>query len=241
MRVRRRRPCFLQIDDRPFPDLAALAQGKLTLVPTTQALLLCSFSGVPILVAPEELPVLARLGDRDWTDANALATRTGITEEAIRSLVARQVLVSDGPESEDLRAKEDALEAVGWAPTAALFHAQTRWSGQGGEHSLEKDDLNERLRAHAATFGPPPPEFVTRADARAVVDLPAPPVLAAPWTERRTTRAFRQDVELSLADLSAILAGVFAPRGSEDVGEGLRFLTKTSPSGGGLHPRDWSW
>jgi putative peptide maturation dehydrogenase len=236
MRVRRRRPCVLQIEDRPFPDLAALAQGRVTLVPTTQALLVCPFTGVPILVAADELPLLARLGDQDWTEATDLVTRGWATETGLRSMVARQVLVGDGPESADLRRNEEALEAVGWAPTAALFHAQTRWSGQGGEHSLEKGDLNERLRTHAETFGPPPPEFVFRVDARAVVDLPAAPSLGAPWTGRRTTRAFVQDRPLPLADLSAVLAGVFGPRGTEDVGEGLRFLTKTSPSGGGLHP-----
>lgn len=236
MKVRRRRPCFLQVEDRPFPNLAALAEGKIELVPTTQALLVCPFTGVPILVALDELPLLARLGDREWTDAADLVARGWATEASLRSLVARQVIVGDGPESAGLRAQEEDLDAIGWAPTAALFHAQTRWSGQGGEHSLEKDDLNGRLRAHAAAFGPPPPEFVSRADAQAVVELPPPPALTGAWAARRTTRAFLQDRALPLADLSAVLAGVFGPRHREDVGEGLRFLSKTSPSGGGLHP-----
>jgi putative peptide maturation dehydrogenase len=156
----------------------------------------------------------------------------------LASLVQRQLVVSDGPESQNLRDGEARLESAGWLSVAALYHAQTRWSGVTAEPDMDQASLLGRLKDHAQIYGEPPGTFVRRDDAQAEVALPSPEAgsLSSVLRSRFTARAFLMDRDLPLAAFSDVLAEVFGVQGAETGPDGLTFLKKTSPSGGSLHP-----
>jgi len=238
MQIRARRPCYLQVDDKPFPDLSRLSEGTLAWTQAAQAFLLCPFTGASLWVAPAELALLNRLPGTQWTAAQKWIDEGLVTAEGLASLVGRQLVVSDGPESQELRDHEARLEATGWHPLAALYHGQTRWSGVSAEPDMDRESLLGHLRDHVRTYGDPPGPFVRRADALAEVALPAAAEgsLSSVLRDRFTARAFLMDRELPLAAFSDVLAEVFGRQGTEVGPDGMTFVKKTSPSGGSLHP-----
>jgi putative peptide maturation dehydrogenase len=238
MEIRARRPCYLQVDDKPFPDLSRLSEGTLAWTHAAQTFLLCPFTGASLWVAPAELALMGRLSGTDWTPAQKWIDEGLVTAEGLVSLVQRQVVVGDGPESQRLRDWEARLEAKGWHPLAALYHGQTRWSGVTSEPDMDRESLLGHLRDHVKVYGDPPGPFVRRSEAQAEVVLPAPGESAvSPVLRRRfTARAFLMDRDLPLDQFSSVLAEVFGRQGAEVGPDGMTFLKKTSPSGGSLHP-----
>ena len=131
------------------------------------------------------------------------------------------------------------MDSIGWNGLAAVYHSQSSWSGRGAEPVMEKEEVKEGLRKHREMYGPPPPHFVRRETALAEIRLPPVELegpLAGILKARMTARAFLKDRELPLEELGRILAGAFGTFGYEEAGDDLRFLKKTSPSAGGLHP-----
>jgi len=245
MQIKRRRFCLLQMADQVLPDFAQLLRGSLVFSRETLTDLLCAVSGERIRLAANELAALASLSDAEWTDAEHFATASGLDLAAIRSLIARNALLSDGddPKATALREGEATLERIGWHPLAATYHRHTAWAGIEGDEAQREHSSGahrQRLRDIVAAHGMPPTHCFSRADRLGEQLLPLDDVdgsaLYALTQQRRTTRAYRQQEWLGLADFSALLRGSFGVRGSQQLDTDIVALRKGSPSGGGLHP-----
>lgn len=244
MNVRRRRPCLIEIGDALQPDFAALLRGQARLQASVKIELLCPLDGGRIPLSREEADLIARLTAHDWHAVATLAADGPLDAQQIEALAARGALVSDADSAQAaaLRDGEARLEAVGWHPLAAVYHAMSRWRGVvGDEGTRDHDDAAHRARllAYIEKRGPPPPHFVRRGDAHARFPLPPEPLddaFAQVLRARRTTRHFDQDATLSLVDFSRVLYGTFGAIGTAELAPGAIAVKRTSASGGALHP-----
>ncbi|MDI9237915.1 putative peptide maturation dehydrogenase [Lysobacter sp. LF1] len=244
MRVRRRTPCYLEIADAVVPDFARLLRGEVHLDRSSEIRLLCPVSGQAIPATEREVALMATMAPGQWYDAADLACVAQLPVDAILAMAQRGLIVGDGDEplSARLREGERTLEAVGWHPQAALYHATSAWEGVVGDEGRRRHDdeaHRERLDAHRARHGPIAPHFWRREDAHQRVALPLQhfdDALASLMRSRLTTRHFRSDVPLGLEDFTRVLFGTFGALGSETLAPGTVALKRTSPSGGGLHP-----
>ncbi|MCG8460071.1 MAG: putative peptide maturation dehydrogenase, partial [Holophagales bacterium] len=108
-----------------------------------------------------------------------------------------------------------------------------------GAHRALLDGLAQQLHSNASRFGPPPPHFHRRQEARASHELPVPEVrdsLLHLLARRRTTRLFDAERPMSAAQLSTILFYTYGCHGYAPLAPEVIGLKKTSPSGGALHP-----
>jgi putative peptide maturation dehydrogenase len=244
MRLRRRRPCVIDLGDRLAPDIGALLRGEMRLLRSPAPVLLCPVSGERLPVSPEALALMATLDGDTWVELEALAARGPLGADALRQLVADGLLVGDGDDAWSVRLREGEarLEEVGWHPLAAVYHAHTAWSGIMGDEA-QRDHSDEahraRLDAMVAANGYPPPHSPERPDARSRHPLPPAPLdspLAALMRRRRTTRHYLADATLPAADLAHVLRGTFGAVGHAELAPGLVAMKRLSPSGGALHP-----
>jgi putative peptide maturation dehydrogenase len=244
MRIRRRNPCLLEVDDELLPDFGALLRGTARLEATTHISLLCPASGKRIPLSKQEAAFIAGLSSETWCEADELAALGPLDSSGITSLVARGALISDleDAESRSLREREALLHSIGWHPLAAVYHAHSRWHGVVGDEGSRDhgDDAHaERLSAHAGRHGPLPPHFHRRGDALERVPLPIEPfddALAKVLRERCTTRHFDASAALPLEDFTRVLYGTFGAIGTHELAPDMVALKRTSASGGGLHP-----
>jgi putative peptide maturation dehydrogenase len=148
---------------------------------------------------------------------------------------------SDDPVLQELRRREERLSALHWPHRTADYHFLTR--RESAALGIASDDLEGAPSPEAAASmlvaaeGIPPPAF-HRIEADQRVELPIcerRTGLFRTLLERRTTRAFDTERPLPLERFSTVLRYVFGAHGYERAGE-LVALSKTSPSGGGLHP-----
>ncbi len=168
----------------------------------------------------------------------------GLPPDAIASMAQRGLLCSDADDdaSTRLREAETQLASIGWHPHAAVYHALSRWRAvEGDEGARDHGDPAhlERLRSHAAIHGDVPPHFHIRDDAVDHIRLPLEPLdddFARVLRARRTTRHFRSDVPLPLADFTRVLYGTFGAIGTETLAPQVVAIKRTSASGGALHP-----
>lgn len=149
-------------------------------------------------------------------------------DEWARSLCRSGVLLSDSSDarSEELRRREQALSTLGWDPDAVYFHLASRWEG------VRSVFLTELKGVEAPVFGGP---------GRALEIVPLPRAagdseLYELLLERRTHREFRPARSMSVEQLSLVLGYVWGAHGSRLDSRGAPVVTKTSPSGGSLHP-----
>jgi putative peptide maturation dehydrogenase len=244
MRIRRRNPCFIEVDDTLMPDFASLLRGDARLGATVSISLLCPIGGNRISLTGRQLGLVARLSANQWHEVATLAAEGVLSEGEILELADRGAVTCDAgtPSAKRVRAGESRLADVGWHPHAAIYHAMTQWRGvEGEEGRRDHADIahRERLGAHAATHGTLPSHFHRRDDALARHALPTE-ALDDPFGRtlraRCTTRHFDTTVALSLADVTRVLYGTFGVMGSEELASDVVALKRTSASGGALHP-----
>lgn len=244
MRIRRRNPCVIDIDDELMPDFPALLAGTVFLAKCTRISLLCPVSGGRIPLSPSELALVASLAPGSWHDSGALIQDGYVDTNALDSLVERGILVSDrnDPSEAALREGEARLEAIGWHPLTAVYHGMTRWQGVvGDEGSREHGDVAEqsRLATHADEHGPLAPHFPRTEGALCRLQLPIEPLddaFSHVLRARRTTRHFDSERPLPLSDLTRLIYGTFGALGTQELAPGMVAVKRTSASGGALHP-----
>lgn len=246
MKVRRRKICFLQIEDRLLPDFALFLRGEIELTNQTAFELLCPLSGERIALEPGDAAILAAVPSGEWSDVDALASAAIASRDDLERLASRGALLSDADDEAARRlvdAETRAL-AIGWHGLAALYHTFSGWQGVIGhdafhEHSPEAERM--RLGTHVERHGEPPPHFTARADALARTTLPVPALdgeLFEVLRARRTVRAFRSAEPLPIDKLNEVLYAVFGAQGIRRLTPGITAVKKTSASGGGLHPTE---
>lgn len=230
--------CFY-VEDDPALDLGALLSGRLPEPSEARVLALSVLTGERHRLTREEFDTLLSVPADRWVDHDERDS------EAVRSLIAKGLLLSDGEDDRGaaLRSRDEAMSANEWNLYAALYHFMTQWSGvelpEGQREAVQlKAQTVEAARAFLAEHGPPPDGF---AASRSSVETPLPAPerdgqLYAALTGRRTTRSFDPDEPMTLDELGTVLRYVFGYHGVGPNSAGVLCIKRTSPSGGGLHP-----
>jgi SagB-type dehydrogenase family enzyme len=189
-------------------------------------------SGRQTVVAPAIAQVLAALETYD--EAATIAQRfanSRVGTEIVSQLLAQDVLVAKGSETDRLDAAIDARWI--WGHDARYFHYSTRRTAFERDLKREAHEL-----ARLARREPPPPPFQDRGGEQ----IPLP----GEWADqtgdfwdvlhaRRTRRSFSGEA-ITLVELAAILRwtwGASQTLCDSALGD---YVLKTSPSGGARHP-----
>ena len=88
MRIRRRNPCFIEVDDLLMPDFPALLRGEARLDSTVRINLLCPISGDRIALTETQAGFIATLSAQRWHEVSPLACAAGLSEDEILGLAA---------------------------------------------------------------------------------------------------------------------------------------------------------
>jgi SagB-type dehydrogenase family enzyme len=149
---------------------------------------------------------------------------------AIRTLRALGFLIP----AAEARGKPSRLEAWGENRASAHYHAASR----DLRYLADPVAAHEYVVEHVALDKRPPLFKRYRAPVRRALAAgpdDAPATLAGTLQRRRTVREFRR-VLVPFADLAAVVRGTWGRTGTVDGGLYGPLATRTSPSGGALHP-----
>lgn len=239
-RFRRSPYVFFCLDDEYSLDAVSLLRGEMPEASgNARILALAILTGEVHPLARTELDALLSLPAERWIDAPL--PESGVLEQlAERGLVLSE---SDDEPFRSLRERDESLSATQWNLHAALYHFMTRWQDvRFSETDLEDPSQVERTKAFVeqsvAEHGPAPSAF--REPDRAP-DLRLPGAaredgLFRTLALRRTTRAYDQNVAMTLDQLDAVLRYAFGCHGVAQGWGDIVYIKRTSPSGGGLHP-----
>ncbi len=242
MKVRRRFGSVVEISERRLPDLKSLLRGAAGLAVRVEATATCVVSGAQAEVSASEFSVLSRVSRSEWIDAEALCRAADVDMDLILSMVDKRLLLSDQAECKGLVEADAQLEARGWLPMAAAYHAATRWSGVLGDEAVRDhspDAVRARMDQSMRQFGAPPPHLPEHPEATVRIALGeqrVSPALSALLGDRATRRAYRTDLTLPFGQFGAVLHAAFAAQGARTLAPHCVAMKRTSASGGGLHP-----
>jgi putative peptide maturation dehydrogenase len=242
-RARRTRHLFVYCADRLVPDFAGLLRGRAEAVSVQQLLAVSILKGNEVAITRDELDSLLALPTRDWVEIGDRPDEARLHELAEAGLV---VLEDGAGELAELRRRDEGLRSAAWNAYAALYHGLTRWRDVSvgaevpSESAAEAEPLQrEVVESWVRRHGLPPPHFHRLPDAPEVRELPLGErrgELYDALLRRRTARVFDATRPVSEADFAALLRYVFGCHGYTVALEDVVGLSKTSPSGGGLHP-----
>ncbi len=167
-----------------------------------------------------------------WVPAASLA----LEPEQLRALLESGLLVSndDGEARQRHRQADERLRAANWWPLAAAYAGGGRWSGIDSAADMERNGTNT-VAGLTRHFGTPEAEVQPPVDIR--LGHAAPDAFDALLRRRVTCRNFA-GTPLPLSLFEAMMERVFAAVHVVEPAPGLRFLKRSSPSGGGLHATD---
>ena len=234
MLLRRPNLFFLQCRERPAFRLEDLLEGGSGVVAHDEWLALAPHLGREVALEDGDVGVFAAVTPGQARSHEELSLRFGTAR--IDRLVDAGLLIGDHPEHEDLRTREQALDAVDWWGPAALAQVFGRW--QDVDVAADAPRLGgDRWQEMVAMRGAPPPETT---ELRPLSNsLPLPPPVATALDQilqaRSTCRNFAADA-LPLVDLASVLHRVFGAQAVHTLAPQAVALKKNSPSGGGLHP-----
>jgi putative peptide maturation dehydrogenase len=236
---RRTKYLFVYCEDRQFLDIVRLLRGQAMFAPLRRILAISVLTAKEHPISRAELDLLLSIPSDQWVERNDDEAHT------LGDLALRGLVLSD--ESDDrlreLRRADEVLSSSQWNVYAALYHFLTKWHDVDvnlPDKPPDPDEFEAETAAFIRTYGPPPPHFHSAADPLAVTTLPLIEREGGLWetlAQRRTTRAFAPG-PLSAEELSLVLRYTFGCRGYSRVAVGIALLSKTSPSGGALHPTE---
>jgi putative peptide maturation dehydrogenase len=238
-RFRRTKYLFVYCEDRQVLDIVRLLRGQAVFTPLRQILAISVLTAKEHPISRGELDLLLSIPSDDWVERN------GDEAHTLGNLALRGLVLSD--ESDDhlreLRRADEVLSSSQWNVYAALYHFLTKWHDVHvnlPDKPPDPDELEAETAAFIRTYGPPPPHFQSAADPLEVTTLPLIEREGGLWetlAQRRTTRTFAPG-PLSTDEFSLVLRYTFGCRGYSRVADGVALLSKTSPSGGALHPTE---
>lgn len=228
-------------DDQVF-DMRAFLRGEIAYRAETRCTLLCPIRGEALALTSAEIALLAQVPADRWVVQAEIPCLEAVWTNLV-GLAKRGLVLADPPFDawSDLSAAEETLQRTHWLDVAAVFHAHTRWQGMTDPIAEDRSDEAHvaRLERVRKQRGDPPPHFVRRDDAIERRALKVPALQGAFFDAllaRRTTRAFRSEEPLPLAQLELVLYAVFGAHGLKEFVPGISAIRRTSPSGGALHP-----
>ena len=183
-------------------------------------------------VADWMVAALGECSPSRWVAATAL----GLAPERLQALLEAGLLVSNAEAEQLLRHRQadDRVRAANWWPLAAAYAGAGRWSGIDSAADMERHGTNT-VAGLTRHFGTPAPEVQPAADIHLGRSVPGQ--FDALLRRRVTCRNFA-GTPLPLPLFEAMLERVFAAVHVVEPAPGLRFLKRSSPSGGGLHATD---
>jgi putative peptide maturation dehydrogenase len=236
---RRTKYLFVYCEDRQLLDIASLLRGQAVFAPLRQILAISVLTAKEHPISRAELDLLLSIPSDRWVE------RDGDEAHTLGDLALRGLVLSD--ESDErlrkLRRADEVLSSSQWDVYAALYHFLTKWHDVDlnlPDRPPDPDELKADTAAFIRTYGRPPPHFHSVANPLAVTVLPLVERAGGLWetlAQRRTTRAFAPE-PLSVEELSLVLRYTFGCRGYSRVADEVAVLSKTSPSGGALHPTE---
>lgn len=232
---RRTKYLFVYFEDRQLLDITSLLRGQAVPAPLRQILAISILTAKEHSLSRAELDLLLSIPSDNWVERN------GDEAHALGDLALRGLVLSDAPDDRlrELRRADEVLSSSQWNVYAALYHFLTKWHDVG-INSPDPKELEVEAAAFIRSYGPPPPHFHSAADPLEVTTLPLIEREGGLWetlAQRRTTRTFAPG-PLSTDELSLVLRYTFGCRGYSRVADGVALLSKTSPSGGALHPTE---
>lgn len=235
LRLRRCAILLIEPRERLDLDLAGLLSGGNALKASCRWLALAPHLDAEVEVEEAELAAIGRLGETPWQRFDELAHAT--SPAVLERLLAKGLLIGDGPEHAVLRARDETLRNAHWKPLSAVAHAFSRWT----ESDVDDDARITRKRTLSdliGEYGPPPSHLVERVAANQRIGLPTPrpSALDTLFRSRATCRNFDTAATLGQAEFSDLLKRVFGCHAISEMLPGVHVLKKSNPSGGSLHP-----
>ncbi|MBO1747388.1 putative peptide maturation dehydrogenase [Stenotrophomonas indicatrix] len=212
-------------------DLSLLLQGQAGLVTRMHWQALAAHLDAPVEVSIEEIDVLGRIEPDRWVEP----AEVGLEGAALARLLEIGLVISQEPGEASHRDRDQRVRDANWWPLSALQHRMGRWGGINSAREMREHKLVTAQDLHAR-FGAPP----------AAVDAPDTAPLMLPDTpddardellrKRATCRNFDAQRTLALPLLAQVLKRTVQAHAALRPGDGMEFLKKNIPSGGGLHP-----
>jgi putative peptide maturation dehydrogenase len=234
MYVRRCTLLFVELDHEPRVDFLGLLSGGDGLACASRWRAHVAHSPVPVTVTLAQLAVLQQVS----ADVPcALSTLGEIHGEAvIAEMLSVGLLLGDGEQHVEMRARDERVRGLGWWPPALLAQQAGSWQGID-VHARSEAGLMPTYAQMVELHGQPPHH-----EHRRVPQSPPLP-LALPsehdfdrlLAQRATCRNFDADAVLGAADLAAMLYRVWGAVGTMELAPGAIAMKKSSPAGGGLH------
>ncbi|MGE8225813.1 MAG: putative peptide maturation dehydrogenase [Stenotrophomonas sp.] len=165
----------------------------------------------------------------DWKDC-------GVSYEQICALIKMGLVIAtdDIDDLEHIRRNDEKLRATEWWPLAAACAASARWSSVDSAADMERNGTNTVAGLMRSREAPVP-----EPDSVADTYLPrCEPDAFDELLRRRVTCRNFSGRSLELADFARMMERVFSATHVEEPAKGLRFLKRSSPSGGGFHATD---
>ncbi|PPU18348.1 putative peptide maturation dehydrogenase [Xanthomonas arboricola] len=230
------RRCFIvYIEPRDFVeiDFADLCAGGAGTLRTQGWVALAPHLGSECRITEDEVLLLGRFSPNHWREVNIVDDMAVIT-----SLLSKGLLIEADADLNQVHQRDNAQRESQWHPLAATYHAFTRWDNVDSAQAT-KDAGAETADELTETFGPPPPEQCLRGSSE---PIPLPRGTNGYLDEilqRRTTcRNFDGEAVIGVDVFAKVMERTFAANAVLKAGEGIAFLKRSSPSGGGLHPLD---
>lgn len=185
----------------------------------------------PVTVSPDEAAVLLSCSAESWQDLPI----SPVHRDRVMHLIAEGLLVSDAAEHASQAAADATMRASHWWPLGALFHRLSRWSGVDSVSEMERNKMvtAQDLVRH---LGVPPAETLPRSPGALALPRSGGSSMGELLLRRTTCRNFDTSRKLTLEMLAGMLGEVLLATSHVDPEPGVRFLKKSVPSAGGLHP-----
>ncbi len=234
MRLRRCSVLLIQPRERVQFDLGSLLDGGDGVATDLEWIALAPHLGEEVLLHAADVLLLGHVGETAWIERERLDREHG--RERVDDLLARGLLIGDGPVHAGLRERDERQRAALWHPLAAVAHAFCRWRDVDSVAALSRIGLRT-VTELVRKLGVPPTHLHERGahGRRLKLAEPLSTPLGDMMDRRATCRNFDRPRPLPSVMLATLMHRVFAAHAIFEAAPGASILKKTSPSGGGLH------
>lgn len=230
MKIRRCMSVYFEIRESSRFDMGSLLSGGAGLVTDRGWIALAPHLEQELRVSEAEMLACGRFSPERWT---VLETEP---DPVVLRLLESGLLVSDDQRHVGQGDADGRYRRLHWWPLAALVQRFARWDGVNSVESMQRlgTDSVAGLLNHC---GLPPPATLERTAEGPDVGLQrhAPLALDGLLARRVTCRNYDPLMTMDKALFSRMMERVFAAQGLVEESEGVQFLKKHTPSGGGLH------
>ncbi|MGH8053830.1 MAG: putative peptide maturation dehydrogenase [Stenotrophomonas sp.] len=230
MKVRRCTSVFFEPRESSRFDLGSLLSGGNGVMRERCWVALAPHLDGELRVSEEDVLATGRYSPEEWTVLDEPV------DEVLLRLLACGLLIADAEVHGAHCLADERYRGLHWWPLAAVTQQAARWNAVDSVESMQRlgtDTVAGLLRS----YGAPPSATLERKGVGADVPLMRAETseLDALMERRVTCRNFDSERPLEQALFAQMLQRVFSANGSIAQSEGVEFLKKYTPSGGGLH------